>query len=167
VDELSVGERLVALVHGVLAANIFDWGARACVDMYQNATIMEMYRQARTNLSRRPWRVDDLDEFAARLVGRGATPPYKRALLFVDNAGADVVLGMLPFARELLRAGCEVVLVANSLPAINDITAAELRSVVAKAAEACPVIRAARDAATAAEAASLGPGFREGNEVAD
>jgi hypothetical protein len=34
--------------------------------------------------------------------------PYKRALLFVDNSGADVVLGMLPLARELLRHGTEV-----------------------------------------------------------
>ena len=108
--------------------------------------------------------------------------PYQRAVMFVDNAGADVVLGMIPFARELLRMGAEVraggaagrragqvgkavqcsrrpgwipgerawlldcskapnpclaslqsrpqvVLVANSLPAINDVTAAELRSV--------------------------------------
>lgn len=32
---------------GSLAANIFDWGAKACVDLYQNATILEMYRQVR------------------------------------------------------------------------------------------------------------------------
>lgn len=34
-------------------------------------------------------------------------------MMFVDNSGADIVLGMLPFAREFLRLGCEVVLVAN------------------------------------------------------
>jgi type II pantothenate kinase len=34
--------------------------------------------------------------------------PYKRALISVDNSGADVVLGMLPLARELLRNGIEV-----------------------------------------------------------
>ena len=33
--------------------------------------------------------------------------PYQRVMMFVDNAGADVVLGMLPFARELLRMGAE------------------------------------------------------------
>lgn len=33
---------------GSLAANIFDWGAKACVDLYQNATILEMYRQVET-----------------------------------------------------------------------------------------------------------------------
>jgi hypothetical protein len=54
-------------------------------------------------------------------------PPFRRVMVFVDNAGADIVLGMLPFVREMLRLGCEVVMVANSLPAINDITAAELR----------------------------------------
>lgn len=74
-------------------------------------------------------------------------PPFQRVMMFVDNSGADVVLGMLPFARELLRMGCEVVLAANSLPAINDITAPELRTVVAAAAQFCPVLRAARSAA--------------------
>lgn len=34
--------------------------------------------------------------------------PYRRALLFVDNSGADIALGMLPLARELLRRGTEV-----------------------------------------------------------
>lgn len=39
---------LLAFPHqhqGVLAANIFDWGAKACVDLYQSATILEMYRE--------------------------------------------------------------------------------------------------------------------------
>ncbi|EFN57701.1 hypothetical protein CHLNCDRAFT_34679 [Chlorella variabilis] len=153
-DQMPPPQRLLAL--GVLAANIFDWGAKACVDLYLNATILEMYREARTKLSQRPWRVDDFDEFAEASINSTVVSPYQRVMMFVDNAGADVVLGMLPFARELLRMGAEVVLVANSLPAINDITAGELRSVVAKAAEACPIIRAARDAAVTAEAANGG-----------
>ncbi len=43
-----------------------------------------------------------------------------------DNAGTDVVLGMVPLARELLRRGTNVVLSANSTPALNDITHPEL-----------------------------------------
>lgn len=178
-DQMPPPQRLLALVQGVLAANIFDWGAKACVDLYLNATILEMYREARTKLSQRPWRVDDFDEFAEvwfskttlNVAGEGTVvSPYQRVMMFVDNAGADVVLGMLPFARELLRMGAEVVLVANSLPAINDITAGELRSVVAKAAEACPIIRAARDAAVTAEAANGGrvppvPGYINPNRA--
>lgn len=30
---------------GTLAGNLFDWGAKACVDLYQSATILEMYRE--------------------------------------------------------------------------------------------------------------------------
>ena len=56
-------------------------------------------------------------------------------------AGADVVLGMIPLARELLRMGAEVVLCANSLPAINDITAQELRELIDKVADMCPIIK--------------------------
>ncbi len=41
-----------------------------------------------------------------------------------------MVLGMIPLARELLRMGSEVVMVANSLPAINDVTTAELRTLL-------------------------------------
>lgn len=40
---------------------------------------------------------------------------------------------MLPFARELLRRGSEVVLTANTLPSINDVTAEELREIVVSA----------------------------------
>lgn len=54
--------------------------------------------------------MDDFDEFKKRMLidGNNRQQPYKRALLFVDNSGADVVLGMLPLARELLRRGTEV-----------------------------------------------------------
>lgn len=33
---------------------------------------------------------------------------YFQAIIFVDNSGADIILGILPFARELLRRGTEV-----------------------------------------------------------
>ena len=33
---------------------------------------------------------------------------FLQAVIFVDNAGSDVVLGILPFARELLRRGTKV-----------------------------------------------------------
>ncbi len=40
--------------------------------------------------------------------GRSSAPAYKRVMMFVDNSGADIVLGMLPLARELLKMGSEV-----------------------------------------------------------
>lgn len=146
-DGMSEEARLLTLIEGVLAANIFDWGSRACVDLYHKGTIIEIYRMSR-NKMQRPWRVDDFDLFKERMLGSGEKkpPPHKRALLFVDNSGADIVLGMLPLARELLRRGTEVVLVANSLPALNDVTAMELPDIVAEAAKHCDILRRAAEA---------------------
>ncbi|KAG9133636.1 hypothetical protein Leryth_024106 [Lithospermum erythrorhizon] len=146
-DSMPEERRLLTLIEGVLAANIFDWGSRACVDLYNKGTIIEIYRMSR-NKMQRPWGVDDFDALNARMLGSGTStsPPYKRALLFVDNSGADVILGMLPLARELLRRGTEVVLVANSLPALNDVTAMELPDIVAGAAKHCDILRGAAEA---------------------
>uniref|UniRef100_A0A0E0M3T8 Pantothenate kinase 2 n=1 Tax=Oryza punctata TaxID=4537 RepID=A0A0E0M3T8_ORYPU len=119
-DSMNEEARLLALIEGVLAANIFDWGSRACID--------------------------DFDMFKKRMLADKKGQPYKRALLFVDNSGADVVLGMIPLARELLRNGTEVVLVANSFPALNDVTANELPGIVAEAAKHCGVLRKAAEA---------------------
>ncbi|KAB2001464.1 hypothetical protein ES319_D12G303900v1 [Gossypium barbadense] len=146
-DHMDEETRLLTLIEGVLAANIFDWGSRACVDFYHKGTIIEIYRMSR-NKMQRPWRVDDFDLFKERMLGsEGKKPrPHKRALLFVDNSGADIVLGMLPLARELLQRGTEVVLVANSLPALNDVTAMELPDIVAEAAKHCDILRRAAEA---------------------
>ncbi|KAL7138994.1 hypothetical protein ABFS83_09G020600 [Erythranthe nasuta] len=146
-DSMNEETRLLTLIEGVLAANIFDWGSRACVDLYHKGTIIEIYRMSR-NKMQRPWRVDDFDLFKERMFSSAEKRPrpYKRALLFVDNSGADIVLGMLPLARELLRRGTEVVLVANSLPALNDITAMELPDIVAEAAKHCDILRGAAEA---------------------
>ncbi|KAJ3694314.1 hypothetical protein LUZ60_009794 [Juncus effusus] len=144
-DSMNEEDRLLALIEGVLAANIFDWGSRACVDLYHEGTIIEIYRMSRKKM-KRPWRVDDFDMFKKRMLTNKKEKPYKRALLFVDNSGADVVLGMIPLARELLRRGTEVVLVANSLPALNDVTANELPEIVAEAAKHCDTLRKAAEA---------------------
>ncbi|KAJ4973426.1 hypothetical protein NE237_006600 [Protea cynaroides] len=146
-DSMSEETRLLTLIEGVLAANIFDWGSRACVDLYHKGTIIEIYRMSRKKMQR-PWRANDFDIFKERILGSGdkKLPPHRRALLFVDNSGADIVLGMLPLARELLRRGTEVVLVANSLPALNDVTAMELPDIIAEAAKHCDVLRKAAEA---------------------
>jgi type II pantothenate kinase len=64
---------------------------------------------------------------------------------------------MLPLARELLRCGSEVVLAANALPAINDITADELRTLIGQAAAVDPVIQAAWQAGSGSSDAAASP----------
>ncbi|KAH9303471.1 hypothetical protein KI387_015054, partial [Taxus chinensis] len=56
------------------------------------------------NLLPRPWVIDDLDAFKLSWMRKS----WKKAVIFVDNSGADIVLGILPFARELLRRGTQV-----------------------------------------------------------
>lgn len=46
---------MTALVEGVLAGNIFDWGSAACVELYQSGTILDIYRMSRNKL-KRPWK---------------------------------------------------------------------------------------------------------------
>lgn len=53
------------LIEGVLAANIFDWGSRACVDLYHKGTIIEIYRMSR-NKMQRPWRASIANGYLTR-----------------------------------------------------------------------------------------------------
>lgn len=53
----------------------------------------------------RPWLEDCLDAWIQRLE-KG--PPHKCATIFVDNSGVDIILGILPFARDLLQRGTKV-----------------------------------------------------------
>jgi damage-control phosphatase, subfamily II, stand-alone protein len=128
-------------VRGVLAGNVFDLGAAASADLFARgegggAAAFCATRDAK--LLPRPWCVDDLDALLDALTS--TTPrPYAKAVLFADNAGSDVLLGLIPLARELLRLGVpEIVLAANTEPTLNDTTAAELRPLVRRAAELDP-----------------------------
>ena len=71
---------------------------------------------------------------------------HKCASIFIDNSGVDVLLGVLPFVEELLDRGTEVMLCANHKPVLNDVTFAELKLLLQRAAPFCPRIeRAMRD----------------------
>ena len=70
-------------------------------------------------------------------------PSYYCAAIFVDNSGVDLVLGILPFARALLKRGTRVLLCSNSEPALNDVTHTELLGVLNRAGSICPVLQKA------------------------
>ena len=142
------GARIEALVRGVFAGNVFDLGAAASAARHADGD--GGFEATRAGLRRRPWCVDHLDAFRDAWLECATAEttkdvvsdvvsfpsPWKKCVLFVDNAGADVVLGMLPLCRELLRGGAEVVLAANERPSINDVTARELRALLPRVAEA-------------------------------
>ncbi|GLG95538.1 Pantothenate kinase 4 [Gryllus bimaculatus] len=87
----------------------------------------------------RPWLIDCLDEWIDRLKG----PPHRCAAIFVDNSGVDIILGVLPFARDLLQRGTQVILCANSAPALNDVTYSELQVLLKQVAGICGVFHSA------------------------
>ena len=128
-DALGEAQRAVRLVEGVFAGNIFDLGVEPTRTLFENAAV-DFYT-TRNRLNHRPWLVDDLDRWLDRWLN---DPPHRCAVLFVDNAGCDIVLGMIPLARCLLNRGTRVILTANSTASLNDITHHELVAMIASIA---------------------------------
>lgn len=70
-------------------------------------------------------------------------PPHKCAVIFVDNSGIDIVLGVLPFVRELLIRRTKVLLCANTEPSLNDVTSKELEQILDRCQ--CNILQNARN----------------------
>ncbi|KAK7278361.1 hypothetical protein RJT34_23389 [Clitoria ternatea] len=119
-------KRLESLVRGILAGNIFDLGSAELAEAFSKNGMS--FSATCQNLVPRPWVIDDLDTFKMKWSKKS----WKKVIIFVDNSGADIILGILPFARELLRCGSQVILAANDLPSINDVTYSELIEIISK-----------------------------------
>jgi len=132
---LNWEDRQVNSIQGILGGNLFDWGSSAVVKMNDDKKID--FEGACAVVQERPWAVDNLDQWIARIRSK----PYNKIVIFVDNSGADIVLGILPFVVEMLNLGSKVVLSANSRPALNDVTSQELRILAAEAAGISLVIK--------------------------
>lgn len=128
-EEYSSGaDRWEAIIRGIFAGNIFDLGAAHTADAYHNNDDEMSFFKTRGHLLERPWVIDEMDALLDRLTSQ---EKYKKVLIFVDNSGSDVILGILPFARECFRQhGATVILAANEKPSINDITAKELEQLL-------------------------------------
>ncbi|MHB1157458.1 MAG: ARMT1-like domain-containing protein [Phycisphaerales bacterium] len=108
---------LETLIVGVFAGNVFDLGAAGTLALYESGKMD--YHDVRAKIKPRPWVVDDLGLLEGRWLDE---PLWKKAMVLVDNAGADVVLGMIPLCRELAKRGTQVFIAANTYPSLNDIT---------------------------------------------
>ena len=114
-------QRWLQLVRGVFAGNLFDLGSPATMHL---ASESPDFLATLDEVRARPWVVDDFDTLLSHLP---ASPPprWGKAIVLVDNAGSDFILGLLPLVRELALAGTQIVLAANELPTLNDLTADE------------------------------------------
>lgn len=137
-DAMPADQREEAVLEAVFAGNIFDLGATHTAERYKAGPVD--FHETLSALKSRPWLVDDLDAWLARM----RQPAHRRALMFVDNAGPDVVVGMLPFARHLLQRGTDVILTANSEPSLNDVTHDELVALLDEAQQLDATLAEAR-----------------------
>lgn len=120
-DGMGEEEASLAVIEGVLAGNIFDMGAEATAKQFLTGTVD--FFATRKKLAPRPWVVDDVDALRRYLLEREAG----KVVFFVDNAGADFLLGALPLMRWMARRGWNVILAANERPTLNDMTAGDIR----------------------------------------
>lgn len=120
VDATAIEQRLETIAKGMLAGNLFDMGVTETARQYADAPVP--FAEALARVPRRPWLIDDLDAANRAWLSK----PPRKAVVFADNAGADVVLGQLPLVREMIRRGTEVVVAANQRASLNDVTCDEL-----------------------------------------
>ncbi len=130
-DALPAEEQLQHVIRGVFAGNIYDLGATKTADRFSGGGKVD-FEAILDELKPRPWLIDDYDALAKRLLDDN---PHRCCAMFVDNAGCDVVLGMVPFARYLLQRGTDVILTANITPSLNDITHDELEGLIRRIAK--------------------------------
>ena len=119
-------DKWLHLVESVFAGNVFDLGSSATMHLAVEPTD---FLATVESTKARPWFIDDFNRLAADLPD-SPPAPWSKAVIFVDNAGSDFILGVMPFARELALCGTRVVLAANELPSLNDITANEAADAV-------------------------------------
>ncbi|XP_014674208.1 PREDICTED: pantothenate kinase 4-like [Priapulus caudatus] len=133
IDAEEWPERQRIVVQGLLAGTSRRADARehSC-RLTNNASVEETISLLRG----RRWLLDDLDAWIARLEGE----PHRCAVIFVDSSGFDIIMGIFPFARELLRRGTDVILCTNSKPVMNEVTYSELFILAHNIAAMCDVI---------------------------
>ncbi len=125
-DALPDPQKAEQVMRGTFAGNIFDLGATKTVELFKDGKPVD-FHDVRNKLAPRPWLIDGLDAWNQKI---SSDKPYTAAAVFVDNAGCDVILGMIPFVRDLLQRNINVVLTANSYPALNDIIHSELVPII-------------------------------------
>ena len=120
------------LIQCALAGNLFDVGSLGAVE---RTAAGQGFLAAVDMIQPRPWLVDHYDRLAEDLL-QGPPAKWGKAAVFVDNAGFDFVLGVMPLVREMALRGTAIVLAANERPVLNDLTADETVALVERMAAA-------------------------------
>ncbi|CAG8799615.1 21363_t:CDS:2, partial [Racocetra persica] len=135
----NVEDKIDLLIDNILAGNMFDWGSGQILDLLNKGELT--FESAHTKI-KKPELLNQTNKFKQRIVSKTKLP-LRKAVIFVDNSGADIVLGIIPFARFLISLNMDIILAANSFPAANDVTADELIDILSSVSEMDSFIAAA------------------------
>ena len=91
-QDMEFKDRHEELALGFLAGNVFDWGAKE-VALLMEADKMD-FEAAKKHVGPRPWLIDNVDPWLERMSG----PPHNCCCVFIDNSGADFLLGVVLFS---------------------------------------------------------------------
>jgi type II pantothenate kinase len=120
-SNVSLFERLRWDFSMIMAGNFFDMGSAAARE--EHTGISNALLERAVQLTAKDWFRDDLKRLAS-ILERG--PQHGGSVLVcIDNAGAEIVLGVPSLIKTLAAAGFRTTIVANESPALNDMTAAE------------------------------------------
>ncbi|KAK9507090.1 hypothetical protein O3M35_008906 [Rhynocoris fuscipes] len=133
-DDLPADQRCIEVSKSLLAGNMFDWGSAEINKLFVSNRLD--FKSALSIIPERPWLKDDLDLWKTRMNG----PPYKFAAIFPDNCGFDFILGIIPFARELIKKGTKIAFCANVEPVLNDVTTNDIKILLEDICNLCPII---------------------------
>jgi len=137
------GSVLAPLIAGLWAGNLFDLGSQRTQEAYRCGRLDPEGARARLQ-PRAESAVAHLPAAAMAFLAAAPRPLEEPAagtlLFFVDNAGADFLLGVLPLAAYWAHAW-EVRVACNAHPASSDITYAEAGEQVARLTAECGALR--------------------------
>jgi len=138
----------------VLAGNWFDLASPKVTDDFfsNNMNFSHLLKK----VSNGEWLFNHCEKARSFFEGKSGI-----AIIMVDNAGIDIVCGISTLIEWLLKRNWQIYLAANRFPALNDITANELESLIPDIARRNPIIAEAirKKSLKIIESGSGTPGF--------
>ncbi len=119
--EVPERERLRWIASLVMAGNLLDMGSAEARLLHKNEKMSVFERTA--EVARKSWFMDQLEELEAAL--RRGPRGEGHIVICVDNAGAEIVLGVTTLVKYLTSLGYTCVIAANEVASLNDMTAEE------------------------------------------
>ncbi|CAJ1976399.1 unnamed protein product [Sphenostylis stenocarpa] len=119
-------KRLENLIRGIFAGNIFDLGASQLAETFSKDGVS--FLATCQNLVPRPWVIDDLETFKMKWSKKS----WKKASVIYHFGYSSICKGAPSAGKSEGQERIVVILAANELPSLNDVTYTELTEIISK-----------------------------------